>query len=289
MKILIIGSGFLGTAIFEKLESQGHELLIFSRTRNERIQSRQVLGDIFEFEEFSKVLDWKPQVVIHTAWITTPGLYRNDISNFEYATFTTNLAKALLHSDIEHLVILGSCAEYGVRVGPNESILTTHSPLTLYAQQKVVAFNSTRELLLNSNVRLTWARVFHPYGRNQDPRRLIPSLINSLTKGEPTVLADTSSIYDWITSRDIASAISWILNNDLPTEIDVGSSLGFTNLEITSMLEKLLKVKRHPASQRLDEFGLNETLVANENSPLFSSGWSPNDSLGAGLEWVLNQ
>ena len=289
MKILIIGNGFLGTSIFERLESEGHELLIFSRTRSQRIQSRQVLGDIFNFEDFYKVLDWKPQVVIHTAWVTTPGVYKDDISNFQYAAFTSNLAKALANSDVEHLVILGTCAEYGVRVGPKDPSLAKPSTPTIYAQQKVIAFNSARELLKDSGVRLSWARVFYPYGQYQDPNRLIPSLINSLKKGQPAVLADTSSIYDWITSRDVASAISWILKHDLPIEIDVGTSLGFTNLEITLMLEKLLKVNRHPASQRLDEFGLNEIFIANQNSPLFTSGWSPSDSLGTGLEWVLSQ
>jgi hypothetical protein len=92
-----------------------------------------------------------------------------------------------------------------------------------------------------------------------------------------------------MTTRDIASAISWILKNDLPMEIDVGTSLGHSNLEIVLILERLLKVNRHPASQRFDEFGLNEVFVANKNSPLFTSGWSPSDSLDTGLEWVLNQ
>jgi nucleoside-diphosphate-sugar epimerase len=289
MKILIIGSGFLGTSIFEKLDSEGHDLLIFSRTRSERIQNRHVLGDIFDFNDFFKVLDWKPQVVIHTAWITTPGMYKNDVSNFKYAAFTTNLAAAIAHSNVEHLMILGTCAEYGVRVGPKEPSLARTSPPTIYAQQKVIAFNSAKELLQDSEVKLTWARVFYPYGQYQDPRRLIPSLINSLKKGEPAVLADTTSIYDWITTRDIASAISWILKNDLPMEIDVGTSLGHSNLEIVLILERLLKVNRHPASQRFDEFGLNEVFVANKNSPLFTSGWSPSDSLDTGLEWVLNQ
>ena len=52
MKILVIGNGFLATSIVERLESEGHEILIFSRTQNFKIQSRQVLGDIFDYEGF---------------------------------------------------------------------------------------------------------------------------------------------------------------------------------------------------------------------------------------------
>jgi nucleoside-diphosphate-sugar epimerase len=141
----------------------------------------------------------------------------------------------------------------------------------------------------DSNVRVTWARVFHPYGQYQDPRRLIPSLVNSLKKGEPAVLLDKTSINDWITSRDVASAISWILDHDLPMELDVGTSLGFTNLEILATLEKLLNIKPHPNSERSLGFGLSKVLVADIKSPLFTSGWSPKDSLDQGLAWVLSQ
>lgn len=289
MKILIIGNGFLATSIVERLESEGHEVLIFSRTRSARVQCSQVLGDIFDYAEFIKVFDWKPQVVIHTAWITTPGVYRNDLSNYQYADFAANLAKSVANSEIEHLIILGTCAEYGRQRGPSTAGLTMLSPTSLYAQQKVVAFNSVKELLRESNVRFTWARIFYPYGPKQDQNRLIPRLIHSLKNREPIVLADTSSIYDWITIRDIASAISWILDNNLPTEIDVGTSFGFTNRELLITLEKLLQTSNQLPFLGTHDFGLNEVFVASRNSRLFTSGWSPKDTLSSGLEWMLGR
>jgi nucleoside-diphosphate-sugar epimerase len=289
MKILIIGNGFLASSIVERLEFEGHEILIFSRTQNSRIQSRQVLGDIFDYERFQEVLAWKPQVVIHTAWITTPGFYRDDLSNLKYAEFTTNLARSLHNSDIEHLIILGTCAEYGKQVGPSTAGITVPCPTTLYAQQKIVAFNSTKEILRDSPARFTWARVFYPYGPNQDQRRLIPRLISSIKNGEPIVLADTSSIYDWITTRDVALAISWVLTHNLPIEIDLGTSIGFTNLEILNALENLLQTKSLLPPEKTHSFGLSEVFVASKNSPLFTSGWSAKDSISAGLEWAIGR
>jgi nucleoside-diphosphate-sugar epimerase len=287
MKILIIGNGFLGAAIEEKLYREGHEILFFARTRSAKVESRQVLGTVFNYEEFVKVFDWKPQVVIHTAWITTPGVYRDHSSNIQYAEFTSKLAKTVSNSDIEHLIILGTCAEYGRQVKPSTAGQTKISPSTLYAQQKVVAFDSAQQLLKESNVRLTWARVFYPYGLNQDRNRLIPRIIHSIEEGNQIVLADTSSVYDWITTRDIASAISWVLEHELPTEIDIGTSNGFTNLELLIALENLLATANQTLSQSHHDYGLNEVFVAGENSPLFMSGWSPRDTLDSGLEWVL--
>jgi len=287
MRILVIGSGLIATSVVKRLESESHELLVFSRTRNERINCQQVLGSIFNFEEFIKIFDWKPQVIIHTAWITTPGIYRNDLSNLEYAEFTINLAKHVKYSEVEHLIILGTCAEYGLQARPSSAGITKLSPSTLYAEQKVIAFSSAKKLLEKSNTRFTWARVFYPYGPNQDEMRLIPHLIQSLKKGEPLALADTSSIHDWITTRDIASAISWTIGNELPIEIDIGTSSGFTNLELLIVLENLLKTSNQLPQGENHKPGINEVFVASKTSPLFTSGWSPNDSLTTGLEWML--
>lgn len=287
MRILVIGGGFIATPIIERLESEGHELLVFSRASNVRIRCKQIQGDIFDFEEFANILTWKPQIIVHTAWITTPGLYRSDFANFKYAKFTTDLAKYIASSDVEHLIILGTCAEYGYQNEPSTAGITKLSPKTLYAEQKIAALNNVKEAMLESQGRLTWARIFYPYGLNQDKRRLIPFLINSLSIGEPILLADISSTYDWITTRDIASAISWIINNQTPIEIDVGSSYGFTNLELLRVLEVLLGTSNQLPAHEMHNFGLNEMFTAGKNSPLFISGWSPTDTLSAGLEWIL--
>jgi nucleoside-diphosphate-sugar epimerase len=288
MRILIIGSGFIASSIVKKLKSESHELLVFSRTPSERIKCQQVVGDIFNFEELIKVFDWKPEIVIHTAWITTPGVYRNDFSNFKYAQFSTNLAQYIANSEVGHLIILGTCAEYGLQIGPSTAGVTKLSPSTLYAEQKVFAFKSVKELLQNSDVRFTWARIFYPYGPNQDRKRLIPYLIQSLKNGKPVLLADTSSVYDWITTRDIASAISWAIDNELPMEIDIGTSFGYTNLELLASLEQLLETSNQLPGQGMHTLGQNEVFIASKTSPLFESGWMPTDSLRTGLEWMLN-
>jgi nucleoside-diphosphate-sugar epimerase len=281
MRILVIGSGFIATSIILRLEAEGHEPLIYSRTLNSKIHCKQVLGDIFDFEDFIKVLSWKPQIVIHTAWITTPGLYKNDLSNFKYAQFTTDLAKYIAYFDVEHLIILGTCAEYGHQSGPSTAGI-------LYAEQKVEAFTAVKQLLQGSGMRLTWARIFYPYGPNQDQKRLIPHLIHALEKRDPIQLTDTSSIHDWITTRDIASAISWVIENEVSIEIDIGTSFGFTNLELLMTLKKLLQIPGQLPEHGMHSFGLNEVFVAGENSPLFKSGWLPTDTLSTGLEWVLS-
>jgi nucleoside-diphosphate-sugar epimerase len=288
MKILVIGGGFIAVSIVQRLESEGHEIRVYSRSENPEIKCRQILGDIFNFEEFLKALTWKPTVIIHSAWITSPGVYRNDLSNIKYAKFTSELAHFIQDTDVEHLVVLGTCAEYGFQSSPSTAGITSLTPNTLYAEQKVAALTAVREILQESAVRLTWARVFYPYGPNQNQKRLIPHLIHSLKNGVPVKLADTSSIHDWITTRDISSAISWVIDNKVPLEIDIATSVGFTNLALLNCLEDILQIRNQSPGREGHDVGLNEVFLAGKESPLFVSGWLPQDTLTSGLEWVLS-
>jgi dTDP-6-deoxy-L-talose 4-dehydrogenase (NAD+) len=288
VKILVIGNGFIATSIVHKLEAEGHEILVYSRTFNERIKSKQILGDIFLFDDFVCTLLWQPQIVINTAWITTPGIYRDDPSNYKYAEFAASLARHVIQSDVEHLIFLGTCAEYGDQIQASTAGTTKLSPKDLYSKQKVEAFNSIKCTLLNSKIRFTWARIFYPYGPMQNPNRLIPYLIRSIKSGTPVNLSNTSSILDWITTRDVALAITWIINNESPIELDIGTSYGFTNIEILKHLEELLGTTRQWARYSSLHVGPKLVSVVGKDSPLIKLGWLANDDLYSGLEWVLS-
>jgi nucleoside-diphosphate-sugar epimerase len=171
---------------------------------------------------------------------------------------------------------------------PSTAGITELSPKTLYAEQKVVTLNSIKELLVSSEIRFTWARVFHPYGPTQDPKRLIPYLIEALRSGRPIKLVDTTSFYDWVSVRDIASAISWVITNRLSTEIDIGTTFGYSNLELLNTLIELLPNISQDGNFGPHEIGLGEVFIVGKDSPLIKSGWLPNDSLKSGLEWVLS-
>ena len=288
MKILIIGSGFIAKPIIDRLEVEGHELLIFSRTWKQDIRANQVTGDIFLFDDFIKILLWNPQVIIHTAWVTSHSQYINEPSNYRYAQFTSNLAKIIVGTDVEHLIILGSRAEYGSQVKPSTAGLTKLNPTNLYAQEKVASFMAANESLNESNIRLSWARIFQPYGPNQDQKRLLTYLVDSLRSGKQVNLTDTSTILDWVTTRDIASAISWIINNDTPTEVDIGTSIGYTNVDLLRYLEGLLGNSDQWVHFNQHNSKGDQVFVVGKDSPLYKSGWIPNDTLTAGLQWVLN-
>jgi nucleoside-diphosphate-sugar epimerase len=84
-------------------------------------------------------------------------------------------------------------------------------------------------------------------------------------------------------------AISWILENELPSVIDIGTSVGATNLELLETLEDLLHSKNQLMASQNHEIGVSEVFVAGKGSPLFASGWMPKDTIRSGLEWTLER
>jgi len=288
MKILVIGNGFLGATIIQKLESEGHNVLVFSKTFRESQKCQQIIGDIFDTSDFTKALSWGPQVIIHTAWVTAHNLYTRDSSNYKYAKFTAELAQHVVINELSHLIVLGSCAEYGLQSVPSVAGKTQLNAGTLYAEQKITAFQSAKESFLNSNSRLTWARIFQPYGPNQDNKRLVPYLIKSIKDGTQVQLSDTSTVLDWITTRDIASAILWLVDHDTPVEVDIGTGIGYTNFELLQFLEATLGISSQ-WKRITPQFLLEKSVsVVGKTSPLFVLGWEPSDNLGSGLDWVLS-
>ena len=71
-------------------------------------------------------------------------------------------------------------------------------------------------------------------------------------------------------------------------EVDIGTTFGFTNVEILRELEELLGNSNQWPQFATQKLGTNEVSIVGKDSPLLKSGWVPSDSLHTGLEWVLN-
>ena len=81
----------------------------------------------------------------------------------------------------------------------------------------------------------------------------------------------------------------WTLLNDLPEEIDLGTSIGITVEDTAMKIAKLLGVSETLVgrSESLSTKNLT-SLVADPAISLLASGWSPKDTLGKGLSWAYN-
>lgn len=289
MKILILGNGFLAYPLIQLLENQGFELLIFSRDKKSTISSQQMIGDIFDDQLLIEALKWGPKVLINTAWMTSHNTYMNDDRNYAYSRFSKRLAQFSIDSSLEHVIAFGSCAEYGAQSAPSIAGVTKLAPRNVYASQKMESFYLMRDILAGSKIRFTWARIFQPYGKNQDSHRLVPFLINAIRNDLEIELHNSGAINDWITTIDIASAISWIIHNQCATEIDIGTGIGHSNFSLLQKLLIMMGKSRNSFHSNPVSRENSSIAVVGRTSPIFESGWRPKYDLDSGLRWVLGK
>ena len=280
------GTGFLGRWIANDLFTNGFEVTSIGRKTPEKSRINFISGNIFNKKEVIELIKFvDPEIVINAAWYTAIDDYRNSELNFLYRDCSIELADTCCRFKIPRFITLGSCAEYGSNVVNADDNLSQLNPQDLYSESKVRVFNHLTETYEHEWV---WARIFQPYGIDQDPRRLIPYLIKSYTDKAQPKLKYPNNFSDWITTRDIGSAIRFILEKHITNEVNIGSGIGTSNREISKILRS--KIQKHNSVNSEDYDDSPGTgVVASKKSKLFKQGWSPDDLLTNGLDWMLNK
>jgi nucleoside-diphosphate-sugar epimerase len=229
-RIIVVGaSGLIGREISSTFLSQSCELLRIGKSSqyndiNVNLHDSDSIRDIF--------LAYRPTHVINTAWVTDPLKYKDSPLNEDFMNSSISLAKLCLEYEVTNYVGIGSSAEYGPLNIPLNSELHTGRPTNSYGFYKLATYESILQLLSQTSTRFLWLRIFQAYGPGEHEVRLIPSLLTTLSRGDRFTLQNPNSILDWITTRDISSALSYCLERNLEGCVDVGTSHGTSVLSL---------------------------------------------------------
>jgi len=136
-------------------------------------------------------------------------------------------------------------------------------------------------------------RFFYQYGPHEDPRRLVPVIINSLLNGEEVKLVPGDRTRDYLYIEDVASAVCAVVQSDVTGSVNIASGLPTTvrdiALKISHLLNRtdLIKIGALPYSA-----GEPMHLLA-DNTKLRGTGWKPlvnlEDGLRQTVEWWKSQ
>jgi UDP-glucose 4-epimerase len=284
-RILVIGaSGLIGREISSKFLSQGCELLRIGKSSkyndvSVNLHDSNSIRDIF--------LAYRPTHVINTAWITDPLKYKESPLNENFMMSSISLAMLCLEYKVTSYVGIGTSAEYGSLNVPLNSEIHSGRPTNSYGFYKLATYERLHQLLSRSSTRFLWLRIFQAYGPGENEVRLIPSLFTTLSKGDCFTLQNPNSVLDWITTRDISSALSYCLERDLEGCVDVGTSHGTSVLTLATLVRDLIGKGEIAISDHVKTSSAEFRVVA-PDSRLFKSGWIPRDHLSDGLAWVLS-
>ncbi len=228
MRILVTGgSGFLGSAFVAAAHRRGHEVAVLDPRPAETGEPgvRRLRGSL-EDPPWPELRAFAPEACLHAAWVTEPGSYLEAESNRDFRDASLAFLDALAEGGLAGVTALGSCVEHD------------DPPASLYARCKRELHEALGERAGRRGFALAWARVFHPYGPGEHPRRLCSALIRGLRAGEPFELRTPADVNDYVYVSDVAAALLRVTEARFAGALDVGTGRGLTVRELAARVAR---------------------------------------------------
>ena len=247
MKILITGgNGFLGSNIARKVLSMNDELCIISR-------------DTINLKH--QIIEFNPDVVIHCAW--KGGNNYNDVnslSQFDNVSQGIELIEIISKLPTKTKFIgFGSFAEYGNLTLP---ALETNieQPINLYGLSKYTFKNYSKMLCDKYNIEWGWIRPCYVYGPGDVSTRLIPTIINKLSRNEKVILDECNKIIDYIYIDDFVDFTYSLIIGNIAGVYNICSGQQYNLRDIVNKIGILMN--------KLDNIQFNTSSIRKLTSPI---------------------
>ena len=165
---------------------------------------------------------------------------------------------------------------------------TPCEPGSLYGGCK----NATRQVVQSyasqAGVSVAWGRIFFLYGPDENPNRLIPSILRPMLEGKPGYCRSGDHVRDLLHVYDVAFAFVALLQSEVKGPVNIGSgdriTLGEVSRRVARIVgrEDLLTVDRQPPTPENPA-----VILADVNRLRREVGWKPRYDLTSGLEQVV--
>jgi nucleoside-diphosphate-sugar epimerase len=241
VRVLLTGTtGFIGSHVARALVREGHEVHAMVRVRSnlERIEDLTSSLHLIEGDLLDPAFVLQPSAFdlgLHLAWYVEPGKYLHQPQKNDWVGASLRLASTLREGGCRRFVATGTSFEYAPSDSPQRES-SPAKPSTAYGQAKLELFEALQSL----DIELAWLRPFYLYGPDEDPRRLVPVVINSLLRGQETKLVPGERVRDYLHIEDVASAICAVASSRLTGAVNIASGIPVTVREIALKIGEAL-------------------------------------------------
>ena len=225
MKILVTGaSGFIGNYVVAELLRHGHTVIATSRDQDKAAkfgwfsQVQYISCDLNVVQENFFQFFQQPELLIHLAWEGLPNY--KDLFHIEENLFPNYwFLKNMLEYGLKHLVVTGTCFEYGMQCGALREDMET-KPDNPYALAKDCLRKFLEQMQKKIEFNLIWIRLFYMYGKGQSPNSILSQLEAALERGDKIFnMSGGEQLRDYLPIERVAEYIVKISMQDKVTGI----------------------------------------------------------------------
>lgn len=202
-------TGFVGRHVVNELLARGHYVVAIARDIKrargmpwfDRVEFIQC--DLHKSFEPLLQPECLPDTIVHLAW---PGLpnYRDFFHIGKNLPADLAFLEAAVVSGVSHLLVAGSCLEYGMQYGPLAEEMETR-PTTPYGFAKDALRKSLQLLQKERPFTLQWMRLFYMHGEGQNENSLLAQLDRAIDEGRPVFNMSTGvQLRDYLPIQEVA-------------------------------------------------------------------------------------
>lgn len=267
-KVIVTGiNGLIGQYIAKPLKELGFEIYGIGTRDITTYKFEYIKLNINDRTQLENIFkNVRPKYLVHLAWDTKKGYLESD-SNFDLLASSINMLKYFKENGGKKALYVGSCFEYKFKDYPikeyDELNLTTS-----YSKCKNYLREISEFYCLKNNIDFCWARIFYVYGKNENPKRIFPYIINNLKENKKVVINHSQLKKDYMFAGDIAKVIAFIIYSDFTGVINICSGKALSLKEFALMISK--KMNKEYLLE-LKELETNEpNIIIGDNSKLIN-------------------
>jgi len=219
VRVMVTGAtGFVGRHVVGALLACGHSVVAISRDLK-RAQEMPWF-DCVEFyqcdlhESFQHLLqpELLPDAIVHLAW---PGLpnYQDFFHISKNLPSDLAFLEAAIKSGVHHLLVAGTCLEYGMQYGPLTEEMET-APTTSYGFAKDALRKALQLMQRERPFTLQWMRLFYVHGEGQNKNSLLAQLDRAIDERQAVFnMSAGDQLRDYLPVQTVAQNFSIALDN----------------------------------------------------------------------------
>ena len=276
MKILLTcATGFIGRHVMQRLQEYGINTIVAGRTLpKDCSRSEFIRADLIDCCDFDGLISEAGAThLMHLAWYAEHGKYWTSSLNLQWINSTVRLVESFCRAGGERVILAGTCAEYDWAYGYCREELTPLNPSTFYGKAKYSTCLLSAAICAEHNVSCSWGRVFLPYGKGEDRRRLIPSLIEVFQGKRRPFGVNAKAYRDFLNAEDVAEGFIKLSQAESAGVYNICSGRPVQIGELVRQIAASLKANPDTvlnlATERLGE----PSMLIGDNAKLRSIGW----------------